>query len=322
MLELHRSTAFLATVERAKAYGRSARADATRRAYASDWRDFEAFCSSHGLAALPADSQTVALYLADLAGRRSVATVRRRVVALSQQHKSLGYAVPTTDAVVRDILKGIERTHGVAPHRKTALTADLLKEVLNELDESLPACRDRALLLVTFAGGFRRSEVAALDLGDIRFEKPGVVVTLRRSKTDQAGAEREVAIPRLRGSEMCAVEALEAWIRAAEILDGPLFRSFSMRGRLQTRRISGRYISRLVQRLVLRAGLDGDFSAHSLRAGFITSGAQRGVAEACLQKVTGHRSASVLRGYVRRATLFDDSPLARIFEERNAGRGG
>lgn len=307
--------ALIETAERAKAYARSARASATRRAYASDWVDFEDYCGRNELDALPASPQTVALYLAELAGNRKVSTVRRRVVAIAQQHALRGVPSPTSDSIVREILKGIARTHGTAPKKKTALTADLLKDVLHRLDDGLRGRRDRALLLLTFAGGFRRSEVAALDVNDIRFETRGAVVTLRRSKTDQLGVGREVAIPQLRTTAFCAVNALHVWFDAARISDGPVFRTFSMRGELLANRIDGRDVARLVQRLAGRAQLTGDFAAHSLRAGFVTSGAERGIAEASLQNVTGHRSATILRGYVRRATLFNDAPLSRIMDD-------
>jgi hypothetical protein len=131
----------------------------------------------------------------------------------------------------------------------------------------------------------------------VRFERRGAVVTLRRSKTDQLGAGREVAIPQLQTEALCPVRALRAWLAAAAIVEGPLFRTFSLRGELQENRIDGRDVARLVQRLTGRARLEGDFAAHSLRAGFVTSGAERGIAEASLQNVTvtGHRSAAILR---------------------------
>ncbi len=293
-------------------------AQGTRRAYASDLRDFERYCTQNGLAPVPATRQTLALYLAELAGKRKVSTVRRRVVAIAQQHRLLGHRSLAADPIVREILAAIARTHGIAPRRKTALTAEPLKDVLHRLDDSLSGRRDRALLLLTFAGGFRRSEVAALNVADVRFEKRGAVVTLRRSKTDQLGGGREVAIPQLRTEALCPVHALRAWLAAAGIAQGPLFRTFSLHGKLQANRIDGRDVARLVQRLTGRARLAGDFAAHSLRAGFVTSGAERGIAEASLQNVTGHRSTTILRGYVRRATLFDDAPLPRIMGDEGA----
>ena len=238
--------------------------------------------------------------------------MRRRIFAIARQHALHCHPSPTADLIVREILSGIARTHGVAQRKKTALTAELLKDVLHRLDDSLRCRRDRALLLLTLNGEFRRSEVAALDVADIRFEKRGAVVTLRRSKTDQVDAGRDVAIPQLRTEALCPVHALRTWLTAAAIVEGPVFRTFSMRGGLQGHRIDGRHVARLVQRLTRRARLEGDFAGHSLRAGFVTSRAECGIADGSLKNVTGHRSAAMLRGYVRRATLFDEAPLARI----------
>jgi integrase len=315
--------ALATTAARATAYADASSADSTRRAYAADWRDFAAFCERHGFDALPAAPQAVALYVAELATTHRVGTIRRRLVAITRAHGLAGHPNPTTDPHVRAVLQGVARTHGCAPRRKAALTVEKLKETLWQLDGDLKGSRDRALLLLTFSGGFRRSEIAALDLDDLRFEPRGLVVTLRRSKTDQLGAGREVPIPQLRTLALCPVRAVRAWIAAAAIVGGPLFRTFSLphgrskgTARLTEQRIDGRDLARLVQRVARRAGIDGDFAAHSLRAGFVTSGAARGVSEASLQLVTGHRSPAILRSYVRRATLFDDPALPRIMGEQ------
>ena len=194
---------------------------------------------------------------------------------------------------------------------------DLLESVLRYVGMDLMGLRDRALMLVAFSGAFRRSEVAALTVDDVRFEARGAAVNLRRSKTDQEGEGRVVALPRLGRSTCCPVAALETWLAQAGITDGPVFRTFSMRGDLTSNAIGGRDVARIVQRLAAAAGLDGDFAAHSLRAGFVTSAARKKVPEIDIARVTGHRSFEVLRGYVRDATLFvDDSPLATII-----GRG-
>jgi site-specific recombinase XerD len=310
------------TAARATEYAEASSADSTRRAYAADWRDFAAFCDRHGFDALPTAPQVVALYVAQLATTHRVGTIRRRLVAITRAHGLAGHPNPAADAHVRAVVQGVARTHGTAPRRKDALTVERLKEVLWQLGDDLKGARDRALLLLTFAGGFRRSEIAALDRDDLRFEPRGLVVTLKRSKTDQLGAGREVPIPYLRTAALCPARAVQAWIDAAVIVGGPLFRTFSLphgrrarSARLTEQRIDGRDVARLVQRVARRAGIDGDFAAHSLRAGFVTSGAARGVPEASLQAVTGHRSTAILRGYVRRATLFDDAALPRIMGE-------
>jgi len=310
-----------AEIERAKAYGRAAKSTRTRREYARDWAAFERYCDSRNLTALPADPQTVARYIATLAGALTIATIRRRIVAISQVHQERGLETPTAHKVVREVLAGIANTHGTPVRQKEALTLDLLRAALLTLQRdrnALKATRDRALLLLGFAGAFRRSELAALDVGDLRFDRRGLTVTLRRSKTDQVGAGRDVAIPVVNVESLCPVRAMREWLERAEVTDGAVFRTFSMprqRGepsRLQTQRIDPKDVARLVQRVARNARLEGDFAAHSLRAGFVTSAAQKKVPEVDIQRVTGHRSVATLRRYVRRANLFEDPPLASI----------
>jgi integrase len=173
--------------------------------------------------------------------------------------------------------------------------------------------------LLTFACAGRRSEVAALNVEDLRFEQSGLVVTIRRAKTDQSGAGREIGVPFVNDRELCAVRAVRAWLAASHITSGALFRTFAIAGRRRPRlltgnRISGRDVARLVQRVTRRAKLTGDFAAHSLRAGFITTAAStKGVSEVDIQRVSGHHSVAILRGYVRRANVFQGAPLSAMF---------
>ena len=308
-------------IERAKAYGRAAQSGRTRHEYDRDWAQFGAWCEVKKLAPLPADPATIALYVAALADAgRAVATIRRAIAGIAHAHAADGYDSPSSHKAVRDVMRGIARCVGVAQSEKTALTADLLPAVLLAVgDRTLRAVRDRAVLLVGFAGGFRRSELAALDLEDLKFDGRGVRINLRRSKTDQVGEGRVVALPYVATTALCPVRALETWLADAEILGGPVFRSFALpRGRgdrverLQERRISGRDVARIIQRYTTAANLTGDYGGHSLRAGFITSAAQRKVPEVDVQRVTGHRSVAILRRYVRRATIFEDAPLNTI----------
>ena len=310
-----------AEIDRAKRYGRAAKADRTIAEYARDWRDFERYCRARGLSALPADPLTVARYAATLAGVRAIATIRRRMIAISQAHQERGFEPPTAHKVVREVLAGIAHTHGSA-QQKSALTLDLLRAALLTIDETtLKGKRDRALLLLGFAGAFRRGELAALDVEHLAFDGRGLTITLPHSKTDQEGAGREVAIPYVRAAGMCAARAVRSWLDAAAIGDGPVFRTFSLpRGRhtagdsVQAQRIDGRDVARILQRSTARAQLEGNFSAHSLRAGFITSAAQKKIPEADVQRVSGHRSVATLRSYIRRATIFEDSPLTAIID--------
>lgn len=315
--------ALLATaeIEQAKIYGRAAKSARTRREYERDWADFERYCVARNLNSLPAEPQTVARYVASLAAVLKIATIRRRSVSISQLHQERGLNSPTSHKLVREVLAGIANTHGTAPQKKTALTLELLRLSLLGLGGSeLKVARDRAILLLGFAGAFRRSELAALDVRDLAFDKRGLTVTLRRSKTDQTGAGRDVAIPVLPIEWLCPVRAVRTWLDLAAIANGPVFRSFALpRGReragaLQARRIDGRDVARLVQAVTKRGHISGDFAAHSLRAGFVTSAAQKKIAEVDIQRVTGHRSVVTLRGYVRRATLFEDAPLLAMTE--------
>lgn len=310
----------LAEEEAAKAYGRAAKSARTRTEYARDWAQFAAWCADRGLASLPASPPVVARYLGTLGERLKIASISRRVVAISQQHKERGFDSPTSHKLVREVLTGIARTHGSAQNRKAAITTDILGTLLKALDrESLRGQRDRAILLLGFSGAFRRSELAALNVNDLAFDKRGIVVTVSKSKTDQEGVGRQVAVPFVRSAERCPVTAVREWLRAAEIVDGPVFRTFALpRGRqdrferIQTIRMDGRDIARVVQRTIALAGVAGDFGGHSLRAGFVTAAAQKKVPEVDIMRVTGHRSTAVLRGYVRRATLFEDAPLTTI----------
>jgi integrase len=286
------STELADAVDRARDFAKASNAHATRKAYASDLRDFAAYCQRIGELALPADPAVVGTYLATIAETNSVATIRRRMVAIAQAHKDAGAPNPVAHRDVQKVLAGIVRTKTVAQTRKDALTKDRLEEAVKALRADLKGQRDRALLLLTFACALRRAEAAALDVADLRYDARDLVVTLRRSKTDQEGQGREIAVPFVANSRLCAATHVRTWLEAAAIVDGP---------------------ARLVKRLTLAAGIEGDFAAHSPRAGFITSAAAtKGVSEADIQRVSGHRSVAILRGYVRRANVFDEAPLTAI----------
>ena len=303
------------TAERAKEYGRSAKSGATQRAYAADLADFRAWCEAHGLSALPATSQTIALYLTSLAdGGRKVATIRRRLAAIADLHAQHGIENPAHAKAVREIIRGIARELGTAPHKKAALTTDGLRAALRTIDAAcdLRAVRDRALLLVGFHGALRRSELAAIDVEDLRFERKGVVLTIRRSKTDQEAQGVEIGLPQHPDPAIDPVRALRSWLDAAGIISGPVFRSFSMRGELQDRRIDGRDVARILQRAAKDAGIDGDIGGHSLRAGFVTAAAKAGVSIDRIAAVSRHKSVPVLLGYVRRANVLEDAPQLAI----------
>jgi len=303
------------TFDHAAEYGRAAKSDSTRRAYASDYRDFRAWCAGHGLAAMPATPQAVSAYLAHLAHiGKSVSTIRRRKSAIAYAHDQAGLDDPTSGKHLKRILEGIARETGTAPYRKAALTIDLLRLALGALKGGSPrTIRDRAILLVAFNGALRRSEVAALNVDDVRFETEGVVVSIRRSKTDQEGVGYELGLPYHPDAAICPVRALQNWLEESRLDSGALFRTFESSGQnMRDSRIDGKSVARLVKRAARAANITADLSGHSLRAGFVTSAAKAGISIDRIANVSRHKSPAVLLGYVRRATLFEDAPQSII----------
>ncbi|HEY1654358.1 MAG TPA: site-specific integrase [Candidatus Tumulicola sp.] len=253
------------------------------------------------------------LYATQLAERAKLATIRHHLVAIAFAHRERGLELPTTHEVVRRLLRGIARTIGSAQVRKSAVTLEALRAMLLAIrDDGLKAKRDRAIVLLGFSAALRRSELAALTIDDLRFCKEGLRVTIRRSKTDQTGEGAEIAVPLVANRSLCAVRAVRAWLDAAGLTAGPLFRTFTLRREITDRAIDGRDVANLVKALADRARIEGDFSGHSLRAGFVTSAARAKVSLDSIARTTRHRSLAVLMTYVRPAQAFDDVALTAV----------
>jgi len=306
--------ALVELVEQAKGYAAASRAGATRRAYGSDWAAFTAWCASAGTASLPAAPSTVAVYLAHLAEQgRAVASIGRALVAISQAHRLAGHPSPRSAAVVGETMRGIRRTHGVAQGSKAPVLVEQLRAMLEALPATTMGDRDRALLALGFAGAFRRSELVGLDVGDLAFNRDGLEVTLRRSKTDQEGQGRKVGVPYGGNPSTCPVRAVRAWLDAAAIVDGPVFRSVNRHGQVSADRLSDRAVALVVQRHAAAHGLDAArFGGHSLRSGLATTAAKAGKSERAIMAQTGHRSVTMVRRYIRDASLFTDNAAAGI----------
>ena len=299
----------------AAAFARAAKTPSTLRAYAADWRHFLAWCEQHRFGALPTTPETIALYLTSLAATHRPATITRRLTAITKAHQAKGFVSPATvsELAVGETLKGIRRTLGTAQKGKVPLlTADLLR-VLAHLPVDLGGVRDRALLLVGYAGAFRRSELAALDLEDLLWVDEGVVLTLQRSKTDQEGQGRQVAIPCGAHAATCPVRAMRNWIEAARLSDGPLFRPVDRHGKLRSGRLHPDAMGAIVKRALGRAGFEVErFGGHSLRAGFATQAAKNGATAFDIMRQTGHRSVQTVSRYVREAQIFRDAPGGKL----------
>ena len=304
------------TTERARAYFDASQARNTRRAYASGLRHFQAWCEGRGLEALPAAPQTVALYFADHAGTLKVSTLQQRLSAIAGVHKLKGLDSPTRHAAVTTVWSGIKRTHGTAQQGKAPVLGTDLRAMLAALPGSLTGIRDRALLLVGFGGAFRRSELVALDWSDIEETAEGLVVTLKRSKTDQEGEGAKVGIPQranVRYLPRRGAPCLERGIRRRGSCVPKPHPAWS-----DWRAIVGQGtpISRVaivVKRAAASARLDPSrFSGHSLRAGLATSAAAAGASERAIGNQTRHKSLKVLRGYIREGSLFRENAAATV----------
>jgi len=321
-----------ALVETATAYANAASSENTRDAYAKDWRHFTAWCRREGFEPLPSSSQVIGLYIGACASGSvtdtaagepkrgipplSVATIERRLSGLAWNFIQRGVPMDRSDRHIATVLAGIRRKHGTPPRQKEAVLGDDIKAMVDTLGHDLRGLRDRAILLLGFAGGLRRSEIVGLDVlrddhsdghGWIEiFPDQGVLVTLR-GKTGW----REVEVGRGASDKTCPVAALESWIRFARIARGPLFRRiFKDNKTVDVERLSDKHVARLVKQTVLAAGVRSDlpegeravlFSGHSLRAGLASSA---DIEERYVQKQLGHASAEMTRKYQRRRDRF------------------
>jgi integrase len=301
-------------VARLQEFIRSATAENTWRGYRSDWEHFTTWCVAHGRSALPAEPATIALYLAGNADLLRVATLQRRLAAISRAHRAIGLASPTSmsNPIVSETWKGIRRSKGVAQTGKAALLTADLRQMLAAIPSGLIGIRDRALLLLGFAGAFRRSELVALNVEDLDFREEGLVIGLRRSKTDQEGQGREVGIPYGSDPSTCPYRNTRAWLRASAIEQGSLFRRVDRHGRIGPERLSDKGVALIVKRYAAAIGRDASqFAGHSLRAGLVTSAAMAGASERSIMAQTGHRSVGMVRRYVRSCSLFQDNAAAK-----------
>jgi len=301
-----------AEIATARRYADASRAASTRRAYASDWLRFSAWCLDRSLETLPADPRAVAVFLsAEAQAGSAPPTIGRRLAAIGWMHRRAGLQPPQARegaAALLEVMAGIRRSHGIAPVRKHAADADVLRDVLRAITgDDLRSVRDRAVLAFGMAGALRRSELVALRLADIERVPEGLRVTLRRSKTDQDGAGATIAIPE--GRRLRPKALLDAWLEQGGISDGYLFRRLTAgsAGVATASAMSDRAVARLMQARVVAAGYAAaDYAGHSLRAGFLTAAARSGASVFKMREVSRHKSMQVLADYVRDAELFQN----------------
>lgn len=278
--------------------------ESTRKAYRSDIEHFEKWGG-----VIPSSPEQVAVYLSQHAESLSVSTLKRRLASLSVAHEARGRENPVRTKLVRTTLRGIQRVHGKPQRQVKPLVAEDLFAVLSLLGGRQRDLRDKALLMIGFAGAFRRSELVAIDCSDVERVDQGLLITLQRSKSDQTGKGRRIAIPYGR-TRWCPVLALSEWRESACIEGGPLFRSVNRHGSVSKSRLSDKSVSEIVKRHCAAIGRrPRDYSGHSLRAGLATSAAAAGVSSWKIRQQTGHASDAMLSKYVREGELFIDNAV-------------
>ena len=281
--------------------------EASKRAYRADISHFEASGRS-----IPASPAAIAEYIAEMAETHTVATIQRRLAGLSKAHRAHGLGDPTKAEIVGSTLRGIRRSLGMAQREAKALLRDDLFAALTIMGNRPIDVRDKALLLIGFAGAFRRSELVGLDWADIEHVRQGLVIHLRRSKTDQTGQGRKIGIPNGR-TRWCPVLLLDQWQAISGATTGPVFRSMDSSGYASPDRLSREAVSIIVKKRVAAAGFDPErYSGHSLRAGLATSAAMAGASSWKIRQQTGHASDDMLARYVRDGNLFAENAAANL----------
>ncbi len=302
-------------VEKAREYAHASNAKSTRRAYSSHWQRFVTWCAEHAADPVRCPPATVAVYLSHLAETgKKVATIEGALSALTMARMLAGAPGTRTDPAIKRTMQGIRNQLGTAPLEKAPAVASEVYQMVAVIPmDTLAGLRDRAILLVGFGGGFRRSELVGLDVEDLAFLPEGVKIHIRRSKTDQEGRGRDVGIPVAPTEETCPLHALRAWLDRAGIVDGPVFRGVDRFGRVSDKRLSGYSVAVIVKESAESIGLDAaKYAGHSLRAGFVTSAHEAGADMSSIMDQTGHKSAEMVRRYIRRADLFKGNAFSKI----------
>jgi integrase len=301
---------------KSKRYQSAADAASTLRAYKTDLANFRSLCLAHGFQPMPAAPETVGAYLAAAGLGYALPTLRRRVAAIARAHRIAKHPLDTRHPAIRETLRGIARSHGQPARRSAALTTAEIRRLVETCGADLAGTRDRALLLIGFAGALRRSELVGLDLEHLTWTKQGMRLLIVRSKTDKAGQGAELGIPRGQSPETCPVAAVRAWLRAAAIASGPLFRKVTRWGVVEPARLHPDAVRQILSKRAAQAGVKGTLfepvTPHGMRAGFVTTAYQNGVPDEEIMGHTRHRSLTTMRSYVRRAKLGTASPARKV----------
>ena len=283
---------------------RSSKAQNTLRAYKADYRDFAAFCSKNGFKPMPSEPRIISLYLTNLSKFSKFSTLKRRLASISVIHRLSGHYIDTKHPIITENLMGIKRVKGSYQKAKKPILINELKLIINVIDDDKSEkkrLKNKALILIGFAGAFRRSELVAIDYEDIEFVSEGVKIFVKRSKTDQSGEGMTKGIPYFSNSNYCPVISLKNWIEKLQLKSGKIFD------------MSDKSVALTIKKYTALAGLDSNkYSGHSLRSGFATSAAELGAEERSIMNMTGHKTTQMVRRYIKEANLFKNNALNKI----------
>ncbi|WP_262589185.1 site-specific integrase [Candidatus Pelagibacter communis] len=302
-----------ATLENLK----NSKANNTLRAYKSDFKDFGSFCSRHGLNSLPTEPKIVSLYLTHLSKNSKFSTLRRRLVSISMVHKLKGHYLDTKHPIIVENLMGIRRVKGSIQKGKKPILINHLKLIINSINEQktneTKKLRDKAIILIGFGGGFRRTELISIDYEDLEFVPEGLKITLKKSKTDQFGEGMIKGLPYFNDKNYCPVINLKNWLEISDIKSGPIFRRFSKGSVLTNNRLTDQSVVLMIKEYLRLAGIENkNFAGHSLRSGFATVAADSGADERSIMAMTGHKTTQMVRRYIKEANLFKNNALNKI----------
>ena len=282
---------------------KNSKASNTLRAYKADYKDFASFCFKNGFKPIPSEAKIISLYLTNLSKTCKFSTLKRRLASISVIHKLSGHYIDVKHPMITENLMGIKRIKGSYQKAKKPILINDLRLIINVIDKdkNVKKLRNRALILVGFAGGFRRSELVAIDYEDVDFVSEGVKIFVKRSKTDQSGEGMTKGIPYFSNTYYCPVISLKNWFKESKIKSGKIFN------------MSDKGVALIVKKYTAIAGLDSKkYSGHSLRSGFATSAAELGAEERSIMAMTGHKTTQMVRRYIQEANLFKNNALNKI----------
>ena len=299
---------------------KNSKANNTIRAYKSDFKDFGGFCAKNGLKSLPTEPKIVSLYMTYLSTKDAkMSTLRRRLVSIGVIHRLKGHYLDTKHPIIIENLMGIKRKKGSYQKGKKPILINHLKLIIDEIDKDtsdetgIRKLRDKTMILLGFAGGFRRIELISIDYEDLEFVAEGVKIFIRKSKTDQFGEGMIKGLPYFTNQQYCPVWHLKKWLEISEIKSGPIFRRFFKGLNLGKNRLTDQSVALFLKKYLSNAGIENqDYSGHSLRSGFATVSAEAGADERSIMAMTGHKTTQMVRRYIKEANLFKNNALNKI----------